>query len=617
MDSHDQQPQQERPLELLTRIGGRMSRRDVLKRAVALGLGAPVIASLLAACGGNNGAQTTAPATSRTGGGASPTSAGTTSAATPTKATGGATQPPSSAGAGGTFVIGRNLDDLITFDPGIVYEISSSPIMYAVYGTLVFQDPNDLTKFVPMIASEVPTAQNGGISADGLQYTFKLRQGVKFHTGNEMKAADWVFSMRRLHFLRKNPAFLADPFVKANKDDPTKDQVMVEAVDDYTVRFTLVEPNAAFLAYMASLNNTVLDSTFLKGKGALDTPDAETKDTAQEFLNQNSAGVGPYKLTSFKNKEEVVLERFADYYGDKPAYEKVVFKYIVDSGTALQQLEGGAIQLAMELDAEAIKSLNKANFDVAEGNSLNHAYLALHNDPTVGGPLADIKVRQAIAQAIDYDAFVNNLRGGAAVRPATAVPLGLLGADKVEPDKWVRNVEAAKALIAEAGVGGQEITFTYGSGSSYDGVSNETIAAKLQADIEAIGLKVRLNPMEAQQRLQDYRDAKLQFTVSTWSPDYVDVHTYAYPFGGVAGQAPSKRVAYVNETNTKLLGDGIKELDPAKREQIYVQIQQNMRTDATFPILWQPVFQYAMQKGIAGVRIHPVALLIVPELAPA
>jgi peptide/nickel transport system substrate-binding protein len=266
-------------LELLTRLAGRMTRRDVLKRAAALGLSAPVIASLLAACGGSSdkATATKSAATAATGGGGSTPAAGAS-------ATSGGAQPTTSSGGGttgDTFVIGRAIDDLITMDIGHAYEVSSGPILWAAYQALVAPNKQDITKFDPVLATEIPTKDNGGISADGLTYTFKLRQGVKFHTGKEMKADDWVFSLKRLHFLTDNPSFLADPYTKkVDPNDPTKDVVQVEKVDDYTIKFTLVEPNVAFLAYLSSTSNSVYDSEFVKAHGGLDDATAAKNDTA-------------------------------------------------------------------------------------------------------------------------------------------------------------------------------------------------------------------------------------------------------------------------------------------------------------------------------------------------
>src|SRR5690606_32158803 len=101
------------------------------------------------------------------------------------------------------------------------------------------------------------------------------------------------------------------------------------------------------------------------------------------------------------------------------------------------------------------------------------------------------------------------------------------------------------------------------------GLLRETLAAKLQADLQRInGLKIKLTPMDAQERLQQFREGKLQFTMSDWAADYPDVHTYADPFGRSLIGAASKRVAYSNAEVDRLLDEGIRELDPEKRKQI-------------------------------------------------
>jgi peptide/nickel transport system substrate-binding protein len=596
------------------------------RRLAAMALLALIVPSLLAACGGSAATSTPAPtkaaattgaapttgaAASTTAGSAatsapaaaattgSPAAAATTAGAAPTTAAAGGTT--TAAQSGGQIIMGRNIDDLITFDPAHVYEISSNPIMGGAYETLVFQNPPDLTKYVPVLAKEIPTTQNGGISADGKTYTFKLRDNVKFHTGNTMTADDWVFSMKRLHYVSDNPSFLADPF-------STDTAVNVTAVDPMTVRFTLAAPNVAFLSYLATNNTVVLDSKAVKAKGGLDTPDAKDKDTAKDFLDQNSAGTGPFILKSFKIKDQVVMDKNPNYWGTPAKYDRFIMKQMKDSGTEQQQLEAGAIDIANDLDPDAVASLDKSGkYTVTKGNTLDHVYLALNTSPDVGGPLANKLLRQAIGYAIDYDGIINGLLKGSAVRPPTIIPLGLLGVDKVTP-MYKTDLTKAKDLVKQANAVGQTIKFTYGAGDVIEGVALDTLAPKLKADIEQTGLKVDLVPEEPQQRLADYRAAKLQFTVSSWSPDYADVHTYAEPFGKTGGAA-AKRVKYSNPQVDALLGQGLTETDSAKRADIYGQIQKIIMDDAPFLVLEQPVAQIVSKKTITGYVYHPVDLI--------
>ena len=497
--------------------------------------------------------------------------------------------------------MGRNINDLITFDPAHVYEISSNPIMGGAYETLVFQNPPDLTKYVPLLAKDVPTTQNGGVSADGKTYTFKLRDNVKFHTGNTMTADDWVFSMKRLHYVSDNPSFLADPF-------STDSAVNVTAVDPMTVSFTLGAPNVAFLSYLATNNTVVIDSKAVKAKGGLDTADAKDKDAAKDFLDQNSAGTGPFILKSFKIKDQVVMDKNPNYWGTAAKYDRFIMKQMKDSGTEQQQLEAGAIDIANDLDPDAVAALDKTGkYTITKGNTLDHVYLALNTSADVGGPLANKLLRQAIGFAIDYDGIITGLLKGSAVRPPTIIPLGMLGVDKVTP-MYKTDLTKAKDLVKQANAVGQTIKFTYGAGDVIEGVSLDTLAPKLKADIEQTGLKVDLVPVEPQQRLADYRAAKLQFTVSSWSPDYADVHTYAEPFGKTGGAA-AKRVKYSNPQVDTLLDQGLKETDSAKRADIYGQIQKIMMDDAPFLVLEQPVAQIVSKKTITGYVYHPIDLI--------
>lgn len=607
-----------------------MKRFHRYRRHAAMALLALLVPSLLAACGGGSKAtDTPAPTKAAATTGAAPTTAAgapttaaapATAAAAPTTAAPSAAAPsaasPAASGgtaaagakSGGQLVIGRNTDDVITLDPGHFYEVSTEQLMAAAYDPLVGQDPQDLSKFSPMLAKEVPTTANGGISADGKEYTFKLRDNVKFHTGGTLTADDVVFSMKRLHYLQDNPAFLADPF-------SGKDAVNVTAVDKLTVKFTLSEPNVAFMTYVATPNLSPTEAKVVKEKGGLDTADAKDKDKAKDYLDQNSAGTGPYIIKSYKVKEEVVLEKNPNYWREPAKLDRIILKYIQKSGTERQQLEAGTIDIAQDLDADAVADLQKGGkYTVVTGNTLNLAYLALHNAPDVGGPLANKQVRQAIAYAVDYKGIIEGLKKNAAVRPATIVPLGLLGAKEAQQYTINTDLNKAKDLIKQAGAVGQSIKLYYDAGGTAEGVDTETLATKIKADVEQTGLKVELAPTDPTQRLTDYRASKLQFVLGTWSPDYADTNDYAGTFGRT-GQAPAKRVKYSNPEVDKLVDQAAKEPDVAKRTDLYVQAQKMVIDDSPFVVLYQPVAQIVMKKTITGYAYHPVYLVDFYNLA--
>jgi peptide/nickel transport system substrate-binding protein len=271
--------------------------------------------------------------------------------------------------------------------------------------------------------------------------------------------------------------------------------------------------------------------------------------------------------------------------------------------------------MADDLDPDAIgQAREDSELQVVETPGMVIYYLALHSEgqPEVAGILEDVRVRQAVAYSIDYDGIVEELQGGAAVRPASMIAIGMLGADKLQETAYVEDLDKAKELLAEAGAEDGELTLSYRANPD-----TEIYVAKLKADIERSGLSVTLAPGDPTNVLQDYREAKLQAVFLQWGPDYPDVHTNAFPFGGVEDVAPSLRMSYVNEDNVPLLEQAIQELDPVKREDLYVQVGENMIEDAVFIPIYQPVSQEAVKSTVTGVTLSTVWFYLLDRFAPA
>jgi peptide/nickel transport system substrate-binding protein len=495
------------------------------------------------------------------------------------------------------------LDDIqgqnwLYFDPGKFYEINPAAGMNMIYeGLYNLPDGTKLTDFQPQLADGMPT-----YSDDKLTATIKLRQGVKFqNTGNPFTADDVVFSFNRLANLKSNPSFLVTDFMES-----------VTAVDPSTVAIKLKSVNAALLGILSAVQLTITDSVAAKKHGGTDAADADQTDKLTDWLNSgNSLGTGPYRCTAWDISNEIVLEANPDYWGDKPNFDRIIFRNQSNSNTQLDSIANGEADMAFAIDPDAVSRITPdSGMQLVQGPSLALEYVAMNNSEDVGGILSKKEVRQAIAKAIDYNGIINDLLGKGAVRPATVIPLGLLGADDVESMAYQTDINAAQALFDSAGVGPTEITLTWGSGQATPaGLNRDVLAPKLKSDIEKIkGLTVKLQPMDPTQRLADYRAAKLQFTMSDWSPDYPDVHTYADPFGRTGGAA-AKRVNYSDPQVDQLLDQGIAELDPAKRKDIYVQIQKILIDDAAFLVDFQPNYRSPASSKVQGAQTHGIYIL--------
>jgi len=496
-----------------------------------------------------------------------------------------------------TLVIADDLrpgNQWITFDPAWIYEINSAAGQCLNYEALYdLPDSTKPDKFTPLIAADFPQ-----VSDDGLEVVIPLRSGVKFHSGNEMTADDVVFSWNRLKNIKFQPSFLATDYWTS-----------VEPVDPLTIKIKLVSPNAALVAILTSIPLAVTDSKLLRENGGTDAEDADKTDTAKDWLNEgNSAGTGPFRLTTWELGSEVIIEMNPDYWGEAPKLDRIIWRNVPDANSQLQAVQAGEADIAYSLDPDVAASVTEDdNLQLISGPSLAIEYLAMHNKEEVGGPLSNRSLRQAIGYGIDYDGIINGLMSGAAIQPATIAAEPLPGTIEVRDKKYVTDLAKAQKLFDEAGGGPVELTLSYGAGDiGSGGLDVETICTKLQADLQKIeGLTIKLNPMDTAQRLADYRAAKLAFTIGPWTPDFPDIHAYAEPFGRT-DTAAAKRVGYSNPDVDAALDAAIAESDPEARTALYVKVLSQIIEDAAFLILYQPVDQKPANKNVQDVQTHSI-----------
>lgn len=495
------------------------------------------------------------------------------------------------------------LDDIqgqnwLYYDPGKIYEINPVAGFQLCYECLYhIPDGSKIGEIEPLLAEDFPS-----ISEDGLTATIALKPGVTFHnSGNPLTAEDFVWSWNRLKNLLGNPSFLFTDYFES-----------VTAVDDLTLEIKLLSQNAALAALLTAVPFSATDRTVAQEHGGVAEEGADQTDTLTDWLLEgNSIGTGPYLLSQWDITSEIIIEKNPGYWGDAPNFERIIFRNVPDSSTQIQLLETGEADIAFATDPDMVAQIeSNPGLQLLVGPSLAHEYIAMHTGEDVGGPLAKKEARQAIAYAIDYSGIIDGLLGGRAVRPATVVPLGLLGAEEVQGKAYQTDLAKANELWAASGNGPSELTLTWGAGQvSPGGLGRDILAAKLQEDIQKIdGVTVTLNPMDPTQRLQDYREAKLQFTVSDWSPDYADAQTYADPFGRTDGAA-ARRVAYSNPEVDELLVQGIAETDPDKRRDIYVRIQEILIDAAAFIVDYQPNYTSPASAAVQGAAPHGIYIL--------
>lgn len=334
-------------------------------------------------------------------------------------------------------------EDTASLDPARSFETLPSIVHKATYQTLVTFPVDSVEQVVPALA------ESWEISEDGTVYTFTLDSNARFSNGDPVTAEDVVFSFNRLKNITGNPSFLAETVAS------------VEATDEQTAVVTLTQPDPSILAKMIFGAFSVVNQTEVEANGGTAAEDAAEADTAEEWLNSNSAGSGPYLLESWEPGVETVLVRNENYWGEPALTERVIFRNIPEAATQKIQLEAGDIDIAFDLSTDQVPSL-ESNPDVTvfQGLSDTLVFLKGNQDPDTGGAASDPLVLQAVRYALDYEG-IRLLAGGESVTPSSMLPVGFLGA--YGPNEgFTRDVDQAKALLAEAGYAdGLDIELAY------------------------------------------------------------------------------------------------------------------------------------------------------------
>ncbi|MDB5075856.1 MAG: putative dipeptide transporter [Chloroflexi bacterium] len=490
-----------------------------------------------------------------------------------------------------TLLVASDITDAKTMDPGHFYEFTSNDMATNAYDELIHFVGTDTAHPKPWLATDWK------VSGGGKVYTFNLRHGVKFASGNPLTAADVVFSYRRLLYLGDNPSFL----ISGATD--------ISAVSPYTVKITLSSADASFLSALADNNFGVLDSKLVIAHGGDDSKDAAKKDKAQSFLDSQSAGTGAFQLTNWTRNSQLVLQRNTNYWGPRPSLAKIIFQNTKGAATQRLLVQRGAVDVAINVNIDQQAALaHDTSVQVVKGNTLDLVYIGMTLSPKISKPLSNALVRQAVRYAIDYDGILKGLLKGVGTRPNGMIPVGMLGNDTATNNSLLirQDIAKAKSLLTKAGYpNGFSATMSYDVGLTFDGVSYDPIAAKVQNDLAKVGIKLTLNPEQDSLLLPAYRAQKVQMILYEWGVDYPDPNDYAGPFS--PGGGPAKRMYYTNNPAlASLVAAADTTTDTAKRIADYRKVQQTWLQESPFIGLVQPQNIIVLGSNIKGYVYSPV-----------
>ena len=388
------------------------------------------------------------------------------------------------------------------------------------------------SKIVPSLA------ESWDISDDGLEYTFHLRQGVKFHNGNDFTAEDVAYTFHRMLTVEGgvNTEFIdqikgADELLAGETDTLEG----VEVVDDYTIKVTLKEPFAGFLASISSPGVSIYDSEATEAAG-----DQFGMDPAV------TVGTGPFEFSSWSFNNQLVLTRNEDYWKGASGLPGVVIKIIPDTETQSMMFESGELDI-LDLDyaADSVDRFTETYPDqIVQGPRVGIVYFTMNFNKE---PFQDVRVRKAVQMSIDRQAILDALYGGRGQVEQGIFPHGLIGFNP-DQEEIKYDPEAAKTLLAEAGYAdGFDMEIAADSSAS----DTMTMALEIVSDqLAEVGIRAEIKNYDESTWLETRKSGELGSFMSTWSADYNDPDNFIYTF---FGNEEKTRIRSINYPDTEVM----------------------------------------------------------------
>jgi len=478
-----------------------------------------------------------------------------------------------SASSDRVIVDSRDESDPRSIDPSLSTDVPTGRAVGYLF--------DGLTAFDAAANVHPALAERWDVSPDGRIYTFHLRRGVKFHDGTPFTARHVLSSwLRALDPKTKSGA--AEPLYPiagakeyAQGTGKTLDGVVVR--DDSTVVVTLKEPNAIFPKLLAMPVGSIVPAN------------------AGADLSDKPIGTGPWKLVEWKHDDYLLFARNPDYWGGPPKAESLRARIIAEPSTAVAEFESGNVSILRVPESEARDwTENVARQPLLKSvAALQLVYVAMNVNR---GPLTDVRVRQAINYAVDVPRIIERLVGGRGTRAAGVIPPSLAGYDSTRKP-YAFDQAKAKQLLAEAGhANGIDVELWCSNNPTY-----VRIAQTMQAYLAAVGIRVKIVQREAAATRSAARKGDTDMILKDWYADYPDAENFLGPLLTSGSKGSGGNVSFfANPEYDKLVDAARRELDEAKRVELYRQADAIAEREAPMLFLYFYNDLYAVQPWIKG-----------------
>lgn len=471
----------------------------------------------------------------------------------------GETAAEPKAGGSITIAISQDLDQ--SLDPHTSTSAGKREIFFNIFEGLVKADPDG--NFVPALAESYE------ISDDATTFTFHLRKGVKFHNGSEMTAEDVVYTLDKCRGVETGT-----PLLSAYSEIDT-----VTALDENTVEIKLKNPNIEYLAY---LNTAIIPH---------DYADQETF----------PIGTGPYKFKSRSVQENIVLEKFADYWGEPGYLDEVTFKIIENTDALVLALRSGSVDLCVHRVASEVQEIGD-EYELLESPTNLIQAMYLNN---AAEPLNNLKVRQALNYAVnvqDVMSFVNEGLGtaiGSSIYPSFGkyfMP-ELADAYPYDPDK-------AKSLLAEAGYpDGFPLTITAPSNYAVHVNTAQVIAEQLKA----VGIDAKINLVEWATWLSEvYQGRNFEATVVGFDASFLTARALLERW---ISDNSKNMINFNDPEYDRVLKEAFASTNEEEQTALYKQAEKILSDDAANVYLMDPNDLTVISKKLDGYIFYPLFVI--------
>jgi len=462
-----------------------------------------------------------------------------------------------------TVAIAQDLDD--SLDPHKTVAAGTKEVMFNVFEGLMKPTPDG--DLIPAVADHYD------ISEDKKTYTFTLREGVKFHNGDPVEMQDVVYSLERCRGDEKENALI-----------PALAVIESIQADDTTLTVTLEQPNTEFLSYLTL---------------AILPEDYDQQDTAP-------IGTGPFKFVSRSAQDNIVLEKFDEYWGTPAYLDKVTYKIIENADSLVMSLQSGAIDVCAHLTSTQIAQLGDA-FNIEEGTM--NLVQALYLNNTVK-PFDDVRVRQALSYAIDKDAVIDLAFDGygAPLGSSMYPAFGKYFMDELTY-YYPYDVEKAKSLLTDAGYpDGFEMTITVPSNYQPHVDTAQVVAEQLKA----INVKAEIQLVEWGTWVSDvYQGRNFQTTICGFDASTMTARALLERF--TTGNAKNF-INYSSANYDELFQKALSTYDDAQQTEFYKAMEKDLTENAANVYIQDLADLVAVRKGLTGLQFYPIYVLDVSTL---